>query len=174
MFRTAFGGIEWFLIAYFVCLAGFFVIGKERLSLGFLYPFLFMLLTIFNPFFIVPLAAKIGLTTRIRRLFWLLPVNLVLAYAFTMLCTLRMKKWAQLLLSIVFAVFIATVGSSGCHSGRRGPAGADGDLMRSHLRSVSHRPGQCSSQADRCGAGYHGSTDRTVEAPAAAGKRHPV
>ena len=79
MFRTAFGGIEWFLIAYFVCLAGFFVIGKERLSLGFLYPFLFMLLTIFNPFFIVPLAAKIGLTTRIRRLFWLLPVNLVLA-----------------------------------------------------------------------------------------------
>lgn len=58
MFRTAFGGIEWFLIAYFVCLAGFFVIGKERLSLGFLYPFLFMLLTIFNPFFIVPLAAK--------------------------------------------------------------------------------------------------------------------
>ena len=65
MFRTAFGGIEWFLIAYFVCLAGFFVIGKERLSLGFLYPFLFMLLTIFNPFFIVPLAAKIGLTTRI-------------------------------------------------------------------------------------------------------------
>ena len=112
MFRTAFGGIEWFLIAYFVCLAGFFVIGKERLSLGFLYPFLFMLLTIFNPFFIVPLAAKIGLTTRIRRLFWLLPVNLVLAYAFTMLCTLRMKKWAQLLLSIVFAVFVATVGSS--------------------------------------------------------------
>ena len=82
MFRTAFGGIEWFLIAYFVCLAGFFVIGKERLSLGFLYPFLFMLLTIFNPFFIVPLAAKIGLTTRIRRLFWLLPVNLVLAYAY--------------------------------------------------------------------------------------------
>ena len=41
--------------------------------------------------------------------------------------------------------------------------------MRSHLRSVSHRPDQCSSQADRCGAGYHGSTDRTVEAPAAAG-----
>lgn len=112
MFRTAFGGVEWFLIAYLVCLAGFFVVGRERLSLGFLYPFLFMLLTIFNPFVIVPLAAKIGLTTRIRRLFWLLPVNLVLAYAFTMLCTLRMKKWARLLLAAVFAVFIVTVGSS--------------------------------------------------------------
>lgn len=112
MLRTAFGGVEWFLIAYLVCLAGFFVVGRERLSLGFLYPFLFMLVTIFNPFLIVPLADRIGLTIRIRRLFWLLPVNLVLAYAFAFLCSLRMKRWAQALLAVVCITFIVTVGSS--------------------------------------------------------------
>lgn len=112
MLRTAFGGVEWFLLAYLVCLAGFFVVGREYLNLGFLYPFLFMLLTIFNPFLIVPLAAQIGLTSRIRRLFWLVPVNLVLAYAFTVLCSLRMKRWARLLLAAVFSVFIITVGTS--------------------------------------------------------------
>lgn len=112
MLRTAFDGVEWFLIAYLVCLAGFFVVGREHLSVGFLYPFLFMLVTIFNPFLIVPLAERIGLITRFRRLFWLLPVNLVLAYAFTMLCSLRMRKQARVFLAVVCSVFIVTVGTS--------------------------------------------------------------
>lgn len=86
MFRTAMGGIEWFLLAYLICIAVLFIIGRETLSTAFVYPPFFMLLTIFNPFLIVPLSEVIGLTTRFRRLFWLLPLNLVLAYAFTCIC----------------------------------------------------------------------------------------
>lgn len=112
MFRTAFGGIEWFLIAYFVCLAGFFVIGKERLSLGFLYPFLFMLLTIFNPFFSVPHRGKDRPDHPDSP-----PVLAASGQSRARLCLYHAlysphEKWAQLLLSIVFAVFVATVGSS--------------------------------------------------------------
>lgn len=88
MFRSAFDGIEYFVLAYLICVIIFFIIGKEFLNVAFVYPLAFMAVTIFNPFLIVPVSELIGLTTRFRRLFWLLPVNLVLAYAFTFLCTI--------------------------------------------------------------------------------------
>lgn len=92
MFRTAISGIEWFVLAYAVCVALYFIIGREHLSPVFVYPVAFMCLTVFNPFLIVPLSEVIGLTTRIRRLFWLLPVNLLLAHGFTILCTIEPRK----------------------------------------------------------------------------------
>lgn len=92
MFRTAVGGIEWFVLGYVLCIAFFFIIGRKHLNLAFVYPLVFMGLTIFNPFLIVPLSEVIGLTERIRRLFWLLPINLVLAYAFTCICTVPARK----------------------------------------------------------------------------------
>lgn len=92
MFRSAISGIEWFVLVYAICVACYFIIGREHLSPVFVYPVAFMLLTIFNPFLIVPLSEVIGLTTRIRRLFWLLPVNLLLAHAFTLLCTIEPRK----------------------------------------------------------------------------------
>lgn len=112
MFRTAFGGIEWFLIAYFVCLAGFFVIGKERLSLGFLYPFLFMLLTIFNPFFIVPARGKDRPDHPDPP-----PVLATSGQSRARLCFIHAlysphEKMGTASFVYVFAVFVATVGSS--------------------------------------------------------------
>lgn len=92
MFRSAFGGIEWFVVAYLFCIAVFFIIGRQSLNLAFVYPDAFMAVTIFNPFVIVPLSEVIGLTTRMRRLFWLLPVNLVLSYAFTGICMTPPRK----------------------------------------------------------------------------------
>lgn len=92
MFRTAVEGIEWFVLVYAICIAILFVAGRKHLNLAFVYPVGFMLLTIFNPFLIVPFSEVIGLTTRIRRLFWLLPVNFLLAYAFTVLCTIGPRK----------------------------------------------------------------------------------
>lgn len=88
MLFTAIDGIEWFVIAYVLCIIIFFMAKSQYLKFTFSYPFVFMLAVIFNPFFIVPVAHAIRLTSRFRRLFWLLPVNLVLAYAFTFLCTL--------------------------------------------------------------------------------------
>lgn len=92
MFRSAFDGVEWFVLAYLICVVGFFIIGREILNTAFVYPLAFMAVTIFNPFLIVPLSEIIGLTTRFRRLFWLLPVNLVVAYICTVICTVGPRK----------------------------------------------------------------------------------
>lgn len=94
-FRTAIGGVEWFVLAYFICLACFFIIGKDYMNDGFVYPFFFMALTVFNPFLIVPVAEIIGLLPRIRRLFWLLPVNLTLAFVSTCAVFAPKKKYLR-------------------------------------------------------------------------------
>lgn len=111
-FRTAIGGVEWFVIAYFICLACFFVIGKEYMNDGFVYPFFFMALTIFNPFLIVPLSKVIGLLPRIRRLFWLLPVNLTLAFVFTCTAFAPKKRSLRLLITACIAGGVILLGSS--------------------------------------------------------------
>lgn len=110
-FRSAIGGVEWFVLAYVICLLCFFVIGKDYLDTGFVYPFVFMLLTIFNPFLIIPLSKMIGLLPRIRRLFWLLPVNLVLAFALTWAVFALKKKRLRALLCVAAAVGIICCGS---------------------------------------------------------------
>lgn len=110
-FRTAMEGVEWFAAAYFLCLVCFFVVGKSLLNDAFVYPFAFMALTIFNPFLIVPVAEVIGLTSRIRRLFWLLPINLVLAYVFVLFVS-RPRKWPlRGLAALICAVFVISCGS---------------------------------------------------------------
>ncbi|MCD7736480.1 MAG: hypothetical protein LUI07_05905 [Lachnospiraceae bacterium] len=91
-FRSAIDGIEWFVLAYFACIVCFFVIGHKFLNAAFVYPFAFMAVTVFNPFLIVPVAELISLTSRIRRIFWLMPVNLVLAYVFASVCTIAPRK----------------------------------------------------------------------------------
>ena len=104
-------GVEWFAAAYFLCLVCFFVVGKSLLNDAFVYPFAFMALTIFNPFLIVPVAEVIGLTSRIRRLFWLLPINLVLAYVFVLFVS-RPRKWPlRGLAALICAVFVISCGS---------------------------------------------------------------
>ncbi|MCD8013774.1 MAG: hypothetical protein LUG99_11460 [Lachnospiraceae bacterium] len=91
-FRTAIGGVGWFVLAYMACILFFFIIGRKFLNVAFVYPLAFMAVTIFNPFLIVPIGELIGLTSRIRRIFWLLPVNLVLAFAFTSVCMIEPRK----------------------------------------------------------------------------------
>ena len=57
MFQTAMGGIEWFVLAYAICVAVYFIIGREYMSAAFVYPVGFLILTVFNPFLIVPMLA---------------------------------------------------------------------------------------------------------------------
>lgn len=110
-FRTAISGVEWFVLAYIICLICFFVIGKDYMTTGFVYPFAFMMLTIFNPFLIIPLSEMIGLLPRIRRLFWLLPVNLTLAFVFTWAVFSFKKKYLRVFLCAVIAAGIICSGS---------------------------------------------------------------
>lgn len=110
-FRTAIGGVEWFVLAYFICIACFFIIGKDYMNDGFVYPLIFMILTIFNPFLIVPLANVIGLLPRIRRLFWLMPVNLTLAFVFTWAVFAPKKKYLRLLAAACVSAWVIFFGS---------------------------------------------------------------
>lgn len=126
MLFTAIEGIEWFVIAYFICILFFCFFKNKYLKSAFVYPLFFMMLTVFNPFLIVPVADLIHLTPRFRRLFWLVPVNIVLSYAFTCICTFPLKKSADrksrwktlglaaacLCLSVCCAAFIVECGSS--------------------------------------------------------------
>jgi hypothetical protein len=111
-FRTAIGGVEWFVLAYFICIAVFFIIGKDYMNDGFVYPLFFMILTVFNPFLIVPLAGVIGLLPRIRRLFWLLPVNLTLAFVFTCMAFAPRKKITRAAVTLGIAALVALGGTS--------------------------------------------------------------
>lgn len=110
-FRTAIGGVEWFVLAYSICLACFFIIGKDYMNDGFVYPLFFMILTIFNPFLIVPVSEIIGLLPRIRRLFWLLPVNLTLAFVFTCAVFAPKKKYLRPLAAACISAGVIFLGS---------------------------------------------------------------
>ncbi|MCD7884582.1 MAG: hypothetical protein LUI87_12885 [Lachnospiraceae bacterium] len=102
-FRTAIKGVEWFVLAYFICIIMILNLGRKEWKDVFARPLVFMAVTIYNPFLIVPVAELINLTTRIRRIFWLMPVNLVLAFVLTAVCTaapgeyalLSRKKWSE-------------------------------------------------------------------------------
>ncbi|MCD7715273.1 MAG: hypothetical protein LUI39_02325 [Lachnospiraceae bacterium] len=87
-FLSSISGIKEFALLYLFCILVFFFFRKKYLNAAFGWPFIFMCLTIFNPFVIVPLSELIGLTDRIRRIFWLLPINLVLACSFTCILTI--------------------------------------------------------------------------------------
>lgn len=79
---------------------------------GFVYPFFFMALTVFNPFLIVPVGEVIGLLPRIRRVFWLLPVNLTLAFVFTWITFAPPKKHFRILAAVCIIALTAVLGSS--------------------------------------------------------------
>lgn len=110
-FTTAIGGIEPFVVVYVLILAGFIILKKKELKQYFSYPLIFMLLTVYNPFIIVWVAEKIGLTSRIRRIFWLMPINLVLAVAAVFLIKRFKKTWLRVLMAAVLAVAVVLGGT---------------------------------------------------------------
>lgn len=110
-FMTAIGGIEPFVVAYVLVLAGFILLKKKELRQYFSFPLIFMLLTIYNPFIIVWVAEKIGLTSRFRRLFWLMPINLVLAVTAVFLIKRFKKTWLRAAAAAVLAVAVVLGGT---------------------------------------------------------------
>lgn len=94
-FDDSFSNIEFFFLAYAAALAVFWLRKKHNLKSFFVYPAVFAFFTVFNPYLMIPIADKIGLAPRIRRIYWLLPVNLVLAFAMTWLIYVLSKWWKQ-------------------------------------------------------------------------------
>lgn len=111
-FDDSFSNIEFFFLAYAVILAVFWLRNKQNLKSFFVYPALFGFFTVFNPYLMIPVADKIGLAPRIRRIYWLLPVNLVLAFALVWLIYVLSKRWKQAAAVILCIFLIALCGES--------------------------------------------------------------
>ncbi len=109
-FDDAFFNIGIFFLAYVLALAVFYLKKKHDLKSVFVYPALFAMFTVFNPYLMIPVAERIGLASRIRRIYWLLPVNLVLAFTIVWLIHLLSKRWKRAIGIIAFAVLIAVAG----------------------------------------------------------------
>ncbi len=111
-FDDSFTNIKVFFLFYLVALAVFWFRKNKELKSWFVYPALFALITVFNPYLMVPIADKIGLAPRIRRIYWLLPVNLVLAFALVWLTYRLTRHWQRALFAAAFTALIALVGES--------------------------------------------------------------
>ena len=109
-FDDAFSNIVIFFLDYELALAVFWLLKKRDLKTIFGYPVLFALLTVFNPYLMIPVADKIGLSSRIRRIFWLLPVNLVLAFAIVCLVYRFTRRWKQAAALALFLILAAAAG----------------------------------------------------------------
>lgn len=111
-FDDAFSNIEIFFLAYVLALVIFWLQKKQSLKAAFAYPALFALFTIFNPYLMIPIADAVGLSSRIRRIFWLLPINLVLAFVMVWLIHLLSKRWKRAIAAIALAALAAVLGES--------------------------------------------------------------
>ncbi len=111
-FDEAFEHIEFFFLAYVAALFVFWFQKKKDSRPVFVYPALFAFFTLCNPYFMLPLMDKINLAPRIRRIFWLLPVNLVLAFVIVTCIHRLSKRWQRLAAAFVFCAVIAFFGES--------------------------------------------------------------
>lgn len=111
-FDDSFSNIEFFFLAYVLALAVFWLRKKQNLKSFFVYPALFAFFTVFNPYLMIPIADKIGLASRIRRIYWLLPVNLVLAFAMTWLFFVLSKRWKKAIAVILCLIAVAFFGEN--------------------------------------------------------------
>lgn len=111
-FIDAFSNIEIFFLAYVLALIVFLFRKKKNLKALFVYPVIFALFTVYNPFLMIPLADKIGLASRIRRIYWLLPVNLVLAFVMVYLIQSLSKHWKRFVVVVIFLILTCTVGEN--------------------------------------------------------------
>lgn len=100
-----FSGVFSIWAAYLLCLAILVLIGKKREKLIFVYPFVLLLFTLYNPILITPIMDKIGLAVRIRRIYWLLPVNILVAY----ICVRLVLKFRSKLLQVVSVVLLVCI-----------------------------------------------------------------
>lgn len=111
-FDNAFTGLYGFFFAYLVILVILYFQKNENLKSAFVYPAIFAVFTIFNPYIMLPIIQSIGLTSRVRRLFWLLPVNLLIAYAFTVLLLSQKRKLQRVVVFLVLTAFICLCGEN--------------------------------------------------------------
>ena len=110
-FLSYFSGIYGMVVMYIVALLFFLFTADKKITESFVYPFMVAILTIYNPVVLSVITHVIDLSSRIRRVFWLLPLNLVIAYGIVQLVVKCRKRIFGILICIIFAVIVIVVGT---------------------------------------------------------------
>ena len=109
-FSDAFDGLMLFIPVYGLLLLFFLFFGTKEEKRVFVYPVVFLCLTLYNPLLVAPIADKIGLAARIRRIYWLLPVVLLLAYGLVRVFDRLHSKVLKSFFLVLCFLFIAYAG----------------------------------------------------------------
>ena len=104
--RAAFESLKIYFLIYCLCLVIIFFIGKYADRERFIYPVIFLSLTLYNPIFVSPIADKIGLLARIRRIYWLLPVTLLIVYVIVKLFSKMSSRMGRIMLIAVTVLVV--------------------------------------------------------------------
>ncbi|MCR4797788.1 MAG: histidine phosphatase family protein [Lachnospiraceae bacterium] len=110
--KAAYENLYIYFAVYAILVVALFIKGSKKEKFFFVFPVLVLTLTLFNPLLITPIMDDIGLAPRIRRIYWLLPVNVLLAYMAVKLVFLASRKFLRGLLTVLLCVCIALCGSS--------------------------------------------------------------
>ncbi len=87
-YRTVFTNYWWYGLFFVIYLGGLVYLagGKSaELKQVFVWPFLIMLVSVFNPFLMEPILQRTGWQNRYSRFFWMLPAELLCAYILAVL-----------------------------------------------------------------------------------------
>ncbi|MEG1474068.1 MAG: hypothetical protein RSC25_08110 [Christensenella sp.] len=108
---TAFNGTGMYMALFFVALIYIYMIGDKEIKALFFYPAIFILVVmVFNPIFVM-VVDKAGISADIFwRVYWILPVTFILAYAAT--CVID-KNHAKITKVVVTILVIAAIVISG-------------------------------------------------------------
>jgi hypothetical protein len=93
---------------FIIALLYVFIDGEKRWKAFFIPYVAILLLTVFNPFIMRPVVAKLKLTNEYYRFFWLLPIVILLSYTATKIVIGLGKLWRRILVAsvLVFMMFL--------------------------------------------------------------------
>lgn len=75
-----FDGVRLSLLLYIISLIVLLIIGKKKSREIFVFPIIIAIFTVFNPLIMSVIAGKIGLAARLKRIYFILPVAILIAY----------------------------------------------------------------------------------------------
>ena len=101
-----------YLVPYLGCLVYLVYKKDKKLMELFVWPFLILLATVYNPFLMRPIIEKMGWEDRYMRFYWLLPAEFLCAYLLARLVNRKAKREVQFAVGVVVLGIVFLCGSS--------------------------------------------------------------
>ena len=104
-----FNGVRLSLLLYLIALVVLIFVGKKKSKEIFVWPVILAIFTVFNPVIMSLIADKIGLAVRLKRIYFILPVAILIAYMAVSLINKFESKKIQALVATCSAVLLASM-----------------------------------------------------------------